>query len=544
MSHDRECDVLIVGTGAAALTAGLAASAAGLDTVIIEKTASIGGTSALSAAGLWVPANHIADAHGLADSPEEALAYIRELAPPGWEATEGALWQRFAVEAPQMLAFVEQNTPLRFELTPQSDPFPAASGGKAKGRMVSPRALPRSVAGRHARRLRPPMLPHIFTFCEYLRLDPYHHPLGATLRRLPWIVWRYASGRRGMGTALVAGLLAGCLKFGCRVETGTRAVRLLVNEAGSIDGAEIRCGEETSVIRTKIGVVLGTGGFEWDRKRLAAHFPGPIDFITSPPGNEGDGHRMAEEIGAQMAHMDQANLTAALPIVYEKRLQGISLAFHQEPNAIVVDRNGRRFTNELRFNIGEIIDERDAKTGLPQHLPAWIVTDARFPHLSPMTRWFSRHDRRWLVTAPTLASLAEKTGLPPGALEETVRRFNGFYDQGDDADFGRGRSGQGHYHSPATPLMRIEHAPFMAMPFNRSFISTKGGPRTNADAEVLRQDGSVIRGLFCVGVGMANPIGTWAVGMGTTLGPNMTWGYIAGQTLAQRAKPTTRGDKP
>lgn len=538
-----ECDVLIVGTGAAALTAALVTSAAALDTVIIEKTASIGGTSALSAAGLWVPANHVAQRRGIEDSPGEALAYIQSLAPPGWEATEGELWRRFTNEAPRMLSFVESNTPLRFEMMPQADPFPDRKGGRAMGRMVSPRAVRRRVAGSCARLLRKPMLPHVFTYAEYLKLDPYHHPVRATFRRLPQVIWRYLTGTRGMGTALIAGLLGGCIQFGCRIKTDTRAVRLLIDDEGRVVGAQVRTNEKELVIKATRAVVLATGGFEWDRHRLNKHFPGPIDFITSPSGNEGDGHRMAEAVGAAMAHMDQANLTAALPIRYGGNLQGMSLSFHQEPNAILVDRTGARFTNEYRFNIGEVIDERDPKSGSPKHLPAWVITDARFMKFSPMTRWFSRGDRSWLVTAPSIGALAEKIGVPPESLEETVRRFNGFCSQGTDPDFLRHIAG-GAAHGSGNLLVPIKHAPFMAMPLNRSFISTKGGPRTDANAEVLRADGSVIAGLFCVGVAMANSIGTWAVGMGTTLGPNMTWGFICGSTIAERSRKQKSGGEP
>jgi 3-oxosteroid 1-dehydrogenase len=532
MTGDGRCDVLIVGTGAAALTAALVTSAAGLDTIIVEKTAWLGGTSAISGAALWVPANHVARAKGIEDSPEDALAYIRALAPPGWWETEDHLWQRFVAAAPRMLAFIEARSPLRFQLTPQPDPFPKVRGAKSRGRMVSPGPLNRRIVGRYAQNLRPPMLPHIFTYQEFLQHDPYHHPMAATFRLMPRVLWRMIGSARGMGTALITGLLKGCLDHGCRVQIGGRAIELVVNEHGDVIGAEVEQRGVRQAIRTRRGVILATGGFEWNRELVAEHFPGPIDFITSPRGNEGDGHLMARRVGAEMAHMDQANFGPALPIVYEDRLQGMSIAFHQEPNAIIVDRHGRRFVDEFRFNIGEVLSERDPSTGAPLHLPAWLITDRRFLKRSPMARWFSGYDRNWMVKGASLEELARRTGIPEDLLLLTVERFNAFCADGFDPDFRRGEARPGVRGDARDDLVPIRHPPFLAMRLNASFISTKGGPRTNEHGEVLRSDGQVIKGLLCAGVAMANPIGTWAVGTGTTLGPNMAWGYICGQTLS------------
>jgi 3-oxosteroid 1-dehydrogenase len=408
--------------------------------------------------------------------------------------------------------------------------------------MVSPLPLSRWIVGRYARKLRPPMLPHIFTYEEYLDLDPYHHPVAAMLKMSPRLLFRMLADARGMGTALISGLLKGCLDRGSHVEIQARAVELVQDARGDLAGAVVEQGNERRCVRARRGVVLATGGFEWNAALVAKHFPGPVDFITSPSGNEGDGHAMAERVGAQMARMDQANLSPALPIIYDGHLQGMSIAFHREPNAIIVDRNGHRFVDEFRFNIGEVLDERDPATGEALHLPAWLVTDSHFLQLSPMTRWFSRHDQKWMVSAASIGMLAHRIGLPEQELCATVERYNGFCVVGFDPDFRRGtqRPAVVGYDSRRDKLLPIAHPPFLAMPFNRSFISTKGGPRTNQNGEVLRPDGSVIKGLFCAGVAMANPIGTWAVGVGTTLGPNMTWGYICGQTLAAKGLPRMR----
>lgn len=534
---DENCDVLVAGSGSAGLVAALYASAAGLTTIVLERTDLVGGTTALSAAGIWIPANHHAAAAGIADDRGRALAYIRALAPAGWRETEDALWQNFVEEAPNMLSFVERKTPLRFSLTNQPDAFPETYGGIKKGRMVSPRMLRRRLAGRFASVLRPPTLTHLFTYQEALALDPSRYPVKSVLRKLPAIVMRWLTGARGMGTALVAGLVKGCLDQGCSIKLNARAVRPII-ENNRVTGLVVDQGGGRRSIRARRGVVLATGGFEWDAERLARHFPGPTDFVASPPGNDGDAHRIASEAGAQLAHMDQANITGGMPHSPDRLPFGISHFFHQEANAIILDRHGRRFVNEYRFNLGEIIDQRDPSTGEAVHLPAWLVSDAAFLKNSPIVRYFAARNPGWIVKSDNPAALAEAISVPAVELKRTLERFNDFSRRGIDEDFHRDKLGpreisiEGKRPNRLTPICK---PPYIAIPFNRTILSTKGGPRTDAGGRVLRPDGSVIDGLYCAGVAMANPIGTWAVGAGTTLGPNMTWGYICAKSIVDAA---------
>src|SRR5690606_18232091 len=133
------------------------------------------------------------------------------------------------------------------------------------------------------------------------------------------------------------------------------------------------------------GVLLATGGFEWDKDRLQKHFPGGVDRLGSPSSNEGDAICMAEAVGAVLAHMDQALIFPCIPTRYEGRIQGMPVPIHMEPNAIVVDRSGCRFTSEYAIDLGEALDRRDPTTGEPLHLPAWLISDARF--MRPVLRW-------------------------------------------------------------------------------------------------------------------------------------------------------------
>lgn len=534
---DFRTDVLVLGSGSAGLMAALTAAAEGLSVVVLEKTDRLGGTSAMSGAGTWVPANHHAAAAGIEDSVEEALAYVRAGAPPGWAAEEDALWQAFLRAGPGMLRFVEAATPLRFALTPEPDPLRGLPGAKALGRMLSPLALSRWRAGRFAFRIRRSTIPEIFTYHEAVTTDLYHRPYRTALSLWPRLLWRWLTNSRGKGTALVTGLLRGCLDRGVEVFLRARAVELTQAADGTVTGAVVERAGRRETWAARRGVVIATGGFEWDPGLLARHFPGPVDYLGSPAGNAGDGQRMAASAGAALARMDQATIAPSLPVRYQGRLLAQPVPFHTEPNAMLVNRHGVRFVNELTFNIGEALDARDPETGAALHLPAWVVSDRVLLERLPPARWAARADPGWLRQAPDMAGLAALTGLPQAALEASVARFNAAAAAGRDEDFGRparpdaAAAGDRRRRAGIEPIL---HPPFVALPLSRSILGTKGGARTNEHAEVLRPDGSVIPGLFAAGVAMANPIGTRNVGTGTTIGPNMAWGYIAGMRLARR----------
>jgi 3-oxosteroid 1-dehydrogenase len=534
---EHSTDVLVLGSGSAGLVAALAAARRGLSVTVLEKTDRLGGTTAMSGAGTWIPANHLAAAAGIEDSAGEALAYIRAAAPEGWAETEDALWQAFVHAAPEMLRFVEANTPLRYALTPEPDPLRTLPGAKARGRMMSPLPLSRWRAGRFAFRIRRSTIPEIFTYHEAVTTDLYHKPYRTALELWPRLLWRLLTNTRGKGTALVTGLLRGCLAAGVRVELNARALALTQDAMGAVTGAVVERRGQRETWSARAGVLIATGGFEWDAARMARHFPGPLDYRGSPGAHEGDGQRMAEAAGAELARMDQATFTPSVPVRYQGQVLAQPVPFHTEPYAMLVNRHGLRFVNELTFNMGEVLDRRDAASGEPVHLPAWVITDARMLAEVPPVRWAAKADPTWLRQAGDIAGLAALIGVPAAALEASVARFNAAAEAGLDEDFGRparadaASAGDKRRRAGIKPIIG---GPFLAMPFSRSILGTKGGARTNEHAEVLRPDGSVIPGLFAAGIAMANPIGTRNVGTGTTIGPNMTWGYIAGQRLARR----------
>jgi len=540
-SWDDTADVVVVGSGSAGLCAALTAAAGGARVIVLEKSPLLGGTSAMSGAGTWVPANHHMLAAGMADSKDAALTYLRATAPPGWQQEEDALWAAFVEAAPSMLAFLEAQTPLRFELVHHPDLYVEAPGGRLSGRMVSPRALSRRLAGPWRRRIRGSTLPQIFTYRELVVGTVFTQPVRTALRMAPTLLHRLLTAGVGMGNALIVGLLKGCLDLGCEVVAEAPVRRLLTDEmegAGRVIGVEVESGGRRRRIRAAKGVVLATGGFEWNATLLAEHFPGEVGLIGSPRSNTGDGQRLAAAVGAQLARMDQANIYPVLPTTYEGRRHALPLTVLYHPHCILVNRQGRRFVNEGSPNVGAVLDERDPATGLPVHLPAWQIFDARYARHNRLIMRYGRRDPGWFQRAGSLAGLAGRIDLDPAALEETVARFNGLVRDGVDADFHRGETAWEKFHTgdPACPhgngaLGTIAEPPFYAAPYRRAILGTKGGARTNAEGQVLRPDGSRIAGLYCAGLAMANPIGTKAVGAGTTIGPCLTWGYICGRNV-------------
>lgn len=527
-------DVVVIGTGSAACSAALRAARGGLKVVALEKSEWLGGTSAMSGSGVWIPANHIALEAGVTDSKEDAIAYLRAVQPDDWHEAEGARHRAFVENAPAMLRFLSDNTPIDFRLIDEPDPYVEAPGGKKYGRMVSPMPLSRRLVGKYAKRMRRSTLPHIFTYQESVDLDIYHHPVRAGLKVWPKLLWRWLTNSGGQGTALMTGLIRGCLDAGVTFRLSTRAVALVQDDAGRVTAVETEHNGQRRTITARRGVVIASGGFEWDKEMREKHFPGPLDRIGTPSSNEGDGQKLAASVGAHLDRMDQANVYVCLPTRYEGKRYGLPINFLYEPHSIVVNRHAERFVSEATFNIGEALDARDAD-GAPVHLPCYLVGDHRFLQSSPAFRWYASYERDWVKKADTIEELAALLSLPAQKLKDSIARWNALCAKGRDEDFHRGEPAwEQKKDGGVARLYPIDKPPYVGLSVNRSIIGTKGGARTNASGQVLREDGSIVSGLYAAGLAMANPIGTRAVGAGTTLGPNLTWGYISAETILRQ----------
>ena len=485
----------------------------------------------MSGGCIWIPNNHLMARQGLDDSREAALDYIRAVSPDGWHNTEEPLWAAFIDRAPEMLKFVEAHSPTRFDLNRDPDPYAELKGGMTHGRNMSASPIRISQLGEWRDKVRAPTADMRINYGEVIDNSFFANPKRHMPRLLPRLIWRKLIGAHTRGRALTIGLLKGCLDQGVEIWTETSATRLLTDD-GRVTGLEAERNGQAVTLAAAKGVILASGGFEWNKEMMAEHFPGPVEWTASPRTNTGDGQRMAADVGAELDHMDQALVMGVTPVMYEGQVTGQPAADYFLPHCMIVNRHGQRFVNEKQMNIGLAFAEMDPDTGRPAHLPAWRIYDSqfakRYPHAMPNG---SIPGNRF--QADTLAKLATMIDIDADGLVETAHRFSGFARAGVDDEFGRGAStwdrnrGGDPTHKPSPTLGTIEQPPFYAMPFKASFLGTKGGPRTNERAQVLHRNGEAIGGLYAAGNVMANAFGSKGVGAGTTLGPCLTWGYIA-----------------
>jgi len=275
------------------------------------------------------------------------------------------------------------------------------------------------------------------------RLPDTFDDLALTAAPLAALPSRFAFAFASMSSvvsALITGLLKVCLDHGCVIEPGVRVTELLPGPDGRIEGLVSRSGDKPRFYRATKGVVIASGGFEWNVEMRNSHFPGHLDWLGSPRPNEGDGHRMVAAVGGQLARMDQANVYPAIPTVYEGQPHGLPVIFQAEKHAIVVNSSARRFVSEYDFNIGVALDRRAPTTGLPENLPAWVIADCRLLKDALHLRFYSGRSPNWLIRANSIRELAGKIGVSADALEETIACYNRFCAQGCDLDFQRGES--------------------------------------------------------------------------------------------------------
>jgi succinate dehydrogenase/fumarate reductase flavoprotein subunit len=355
---------------------------------------------------------------------------------------------------------------------------------------------------------------------------------------------RRANDERGRGQALVGRLLKACLDAGVEIHTGARAQELVL-EGGAVVGVRFEDGREA---RARGGVVLATGGFEWNDALVAAFLRGPMTGRVSPRTNTGDGLVMAMKAGAALANMREAWW---LPVAEVPRGNGALATIlitceRTFPGSIMVNRAGRRFTNEAaNYNaFGAAFHEMDVSRFDYRNLPCWLVFDQGYYDRFGFG-WDAAPGKpapAWLTSAPSLALLAKELGIPDHALQETVARWNAQVAAGRDDDFARGESANDTWWGdPAKKGTReatlgpLQRAPFYAVEVKSGCLGTKGGPKVDAHARVLDHAGAAIPGLYAVGNAMGSPMGMTYGGAGGTIAPGMVFGFLAARHAASRS---------
>ncbi len=554
---EKIVDILVVGTGAGAMVAAATAAARGASVLMIEKTPLYGGSSAASGGGVWIPASDSAIAQGQSDSPDEAFTYIKSLT---GNSVADAKIRAFVENARLMVRHVEAISDLRFTAIPYTDYHAENPGGKMGYRShetntLDARRLPR----RDFETLRPTHpAAALFGYIPWTTMEaaPMVTRSPGWMRTMAKVLWRYYSDvgqriRSKRSRFLVFGnAIAGHLKMAFDRDGGelwlNTALRELIREPGGrVTGAVVERGGSTIRVTATRGVILGAGGFERNQAMRDRYLPGEgrPEWSGGQEGNTGDAIEAGIAIGAATDLMAEAWWAPTLSVPGEPR--GRPLFYERAlPGNIIVNQRGERFMNEARsYDIaGKAMidaDQAEART-----IPSWIVFDARFRRKYPMgplipvfPDWtLPARFRSMYLKAPTLAALAGKMGVEPATLGATVARFNGFAHSGEDADYGRGGAAYDRYYGdqsvkPNPNLAPIDEAPFYALRVYPGDIGTKGGLATDEAARVLDDSGTPIPGLYATGNNAASVMGPAYPGAGSTLGPGMTFGYLAVQDI-------------
>lgn len=539
VNWDREADVVVLGSGGAAMTAAIAAHDFGAkEVVILERSGMVGGTTAMSGGMLWIPNNHHQQAAGIEDDDEDIVTYLDSLAPGALDPE--TLWA-FMQNGPEMLRYFDEKTPVRlhaFADFPDYQPY--APGAKPDGgRSLDNAAFSFARLGKWALRVNPSKM-------AYPLRGSLMEATRGTLDEQT-LAEREAGDYRGLGQALAGSLFLAVIERNIPVEFETRA-RRLVKDGDRVVGviAEDASGR-TVHVRARRGVVIATGGFEWNETLVKSFLRGPLTGPVSVPENEGDGLLMAIEAGAQIANMQNAYwMQSTLEFKPQHRAAKPNYLLGSDerarPGAILVNRKGQRFVNEAaNYNaLGKSLHAFDARTHSYANLPYWLIIDQRYKdkyHLFNAAP--GAPAPAFAMNADTLEELAQIAGIDREGLRAQVDRFNAMVRNGHDDEFNRGDNsydnfymwGDMDFEPPFRTLGVIDRPPFYAVKMEAGALGTAGGPKTNADAQVVDWQGNAIPGLYAAGNAMAAVLGDVYGGAGGTLGPGMTFGYIAGKHL-------------
>ncbi|MEV6562270.1 3-oxosteroid 1-dehydrogenase [Nocardia sp. NPDC051756] len=558
---DREYDVVVVGSGAAGMTAALTAAHHGLSVVLIEKAAHYGGSTARSGGGVWIPGNKALRASGRPDDREVARTYLHSII---GDVVPKERIDTYIDRGPEAFDFVLDHTPLKMKWVPgYSDYYPEAPGGLGEGRSCEPAPFNAKVLGAELANLEPPYakapLNVVVMQADFVRLNLIRrHPKGMAraLRVGARTYWAKFTGKHilGMGQAIIAAMRKGLLDANVPVLLNTPLTGLVV-ENGVVTGVEAEHEGQPVTITARYGVVLGSGGFEHSAELRTKYQRQPIttEWTTGAAANTGDGIVAGMAAGGDVGFMEDAWWG---PTIFKGGRPWFALAERNLPGTIMVNATGKRFGNESAPYVEAVHTmyggEYGQGEGPGENIPAWLVFDQRyrnryiFAGLQPGQRFPSR----WLendniVKADSLEELATKIGVPAADLAATVARFNTFAETGKDEDFGRGDSHYDRYYGDPTVkpnpcLAALIQGPFYAAKIVPGDLGTKGGLVADTAGRVLREDGSPIQGLYAAGNSSTPVMGHTYAGPGATIGPALTFGYLAVLDIVEQkaAQPT------
>lgn len=555
-SWDKEVDVLVVGSGAGGMLSALVAAKNHADVLIVEKEKLWGGTSATSGAGIWIPASDQAAAAGFHDNVDDAFKYVRALSA---DNVPDENIRAYVENASKMLRWMGSNTEIEYHAFPYPDYHAENPGGSPTGyRTHMPLPLDGKQLGDDVRTLRfASPAASLFgylnwhfdeTYILLFRAKGWWWHLAKSLMRY-WLDWpfRFTSRkdrRLTLGNALAGGLRLALnkAKVPLWLDSGLEE---LVSENGRVVGAVVRRDGKAMRIRARKGVILAAGGFDKNQAMRDVHAPLYPNALYSggTSGNTGDAIRAGQTLGADTMNLQS---TWAAPVFYvpgedRGRLCTIERAL---PGSLMVNQQGERYLNEAAsYHItGQQMARRQREHG--DASPTWFVFDHTYRHSYPVgpvyplvPDWLQNGMVKTILKkGRTIAELARDMGVDPARLEATIARYNEYAAKGEDPDFHRGEAAYDKMYgdprvTPNPCLRPLSKGPFYAMPMYPGDIGTNGGLRTDPKARVLDGKGQPIPGLYAIGNCAASAMGESYPGAGVTIGPALTFGYIAANDL-------------
>ena len=565
---DHEVDVLVVGSGGGGMTAALKAKAEGLDTLVVEKSPQFGGSTALSGGGIWVPGAPSQRRAGYTPAPDGIFEYLKTIT--GGLVSDERL-HAYVDEAPEMMEFLETSSPwFEFVWKPgYADYYPELPGGSERGSTINVPAIDLRTLGDEERNLLTPLAlaPRGIWFApKDLRLFYQVRQNWRGKAVLLKLIWRMVKARvfgermAAIGQSLMARMRLALRDHGIPLWLDSPMTELITDTDGSVVGAVVERDGFTQRIGARRGVVLASGGFDHDMEWRRQHLPElEKNWSFGNPASMGDGIRAGEKVGASTDLLDEAWWFPAM-CWPDGRLQ-FMLNERMMPSQFVINGAGRRFMNEaapyMDFAHAMIEGQR---MGI-DHIPCWLVTDVRSFHryvvgghlpipkipFAPVPTGNSVPSA-WLESgivkrADTIEALAVQIDVPPDELRRTAQRFNVLARKGHDDDFNRGDSAYDNYYGdPTLPnpnLHPLSDGPYLAFEIILGDLGTSGGLRTDEFARVLREDDSVITGLYATDNVAAAVMGRSYAGAGATIGPAMAFGYVAAKHIARSAESTS-----
>lgn len=551
---DEMVDFIVVGSGAASLSAALTMQAQGKNVLMLEKSDLVGGTTARSGGVMWIPNNAFLAGDGINDSHDKAAQYLNGLA-QSFDNAPGstpARRQAFLSQAPRMVDFLlGQGIELeRFPYWP--DYYDEQPGAIQEGRCVVAKLFDVNQLGDWKDKLRPGFLQVPATLAEALIVYNYKRAWKSRIAMLTIIGRTIAAKLTGKhyvsaGAALQGRVLQAALHAGVDIRRESPVSQLVIHD-GEVKGVVTLKDGKPWRIGGALGVMVGAGGFAHNQRMRDEYLPGTSTRWTSAaPTDTGE---MIEEMvrcGAAVGQMDEmvGNQCTLPPESQSGEIQQTAQGITAKPHAILVDQTGVRYMNEGGSYMAycKAMLERNKTVAAA---PSWAIFDSQYmkkymlagtmPGSKKPQSWF---DQGYLKTADTLSQLATAIAVEADTLMATVTRFNAFVDQNHDADFHRGERAYDRWlgdflHRPSETLGRIDHGPFYAVQVFPGDVSTFGGVVTDEHAQVLREDGSVIAGLYAAGVCSASVMGRSYPGAGSSIGPAYTWGFVAARRAAAK----------